>query len=125
MKTSKSGQNEPKRCFFPLKTSKIENLFSDMTWSASDLQPQTAPSTSLGFFCAQNLRPGLLESEANGARKWRDCGTNRRSVSTTRLRESTGRNFIPSLLCHRTHTLTRTHTHSRSELTFTLYLCLT
>ena len=36
--------------------------------SASDLQPQKAPSTSLGFFCAQNLRPSLLESEAKGAK---------------------------------------------------------
>ena len=35
--------------------------------SASDLQPQKAPSTSLGFFCAQRLRPSLLESEVKGA----------------------------------------------------------
>ena len=36
--------------------------------SASDLQPQKAPSTRLGFFCAQNLRPSLLESEAKGTK---------------------------------------------------------
>ena len=36
--------------------------------SASDLQPQKAPSIRLGFFCAQNLRPSLLESEAKGAK---------------------------------------------------------
>ena len=36
--------------------------------SASDLQPLKAPSTSLGFFCAQNLRPSSLESEAKGAK---------------------------------------------------------
>ena len=35
--------------------------------SASDLQPQKAPSNSLGFFCAQRLRPSLLESKAKGA----------------------------------------------------------
>ena len=36
--------------------------------SASDLQPQKAPSTCLGFFCAQNLRPSLLGSEVKGAK---------------------------------------------------------
>ena len=36
--------------------------------SASDLQPQKAPSTSLGFFCAQRIRPSLLESEMKGAK---------------------------------------------------------
>ena len=36
--------------------------------SASDLQPQKAPSKRLGFFCAQKLRPSLLESEAKGAK---------------------------------------------------------
>ena len=36
--------------------------------SASDLQPQKAPSKRLGFFCAQNLRPSLLESEAKGTK---------------------------------------------------------
>ena len=36
--------------------------------SASDLQTQKAPSTSLGFFCAQRIRPSLLESEAKGAK---------------------------------------------------------
>ena len=36
--------------------------------SASDLQPQKAPSTSLGFFCAQRIRPSSLESEAKGAK---------------------------------------------------------
>jgi hypothetical protein len=36
--------------------------------SASDLQPQKAPSKRLGFFCAQNLRPSSLESEAKGAK---------------------------------------------------------
>lgn len=34
--------------------------------SASDLQPQKAPSKCLGFFCARNLRPSSLESEAKG-----------------------------------------------------------
>ena len=34
--------------------------------SASDLQPQKTPSLCLGFFCAQKIRPSLLESEGNG-----------------------------------------------------------
>ena len=36
--------------------------------SASDLQPQKAPSKRSGFFCAQRIRPSLLESEAKGAK---------------------------------------------------------
>ena len=36
--------------------------------SASDLQPQKAPSKRLGFFCAQKLRSSLLESEEKGAK---------------------------------------------------------
>ena len=36
--------------------------------SASDLQPQKAPSISLGFFCIQRIRPSSLESGLKGAK---------------------------------------------------------
>ena len=36
--------------------------------SASDLQPQKAPSKRSGFFCVPRIRPSLLEAEAKGAK---------------------------------------------------------